>query len=90
MNLPNHFANRSSQRFHVTPVGGGEPIHLASLACGCRPVIKENPESPVGFEFLRPEIVAHNAFDGREILEQEGRKSERAEGSTWINVLEEL
>lgn len=48
------------EEWHVLPVDDIQP-HEESLDCHCMPTITQ------GYESI---VVTHNAFDGREILEQ--------------------
>jgi hypothetical protein len=73
-------------RMHVIPVGGAEPVHVASPNCWCYPAVKtlENP-APA----YHPDMIVHNADDKRERWEQvTGRP--RDPGAKWVNVCEEV
>lgn len=47
---------------NVIPVGGEEPVHLASVRCWCQPLIDQ----------ADPALVIHHAKDGRERFERQG------------------
>lgn len=58
------------QPIHVIPVGGTEPLHVASVSCWCHPLPDEG-------------AILHNASDCREARERQG--SHRP-GLDWVLV----
>lgn len=61
---------------HIIPVGGPEPLHVASRSCWCHPV----PDTAA------PGILVHNAKDCRERWERQGLRPEN--DSAWVTILE--
>lgn len=55
-----------SERIHVIPIGGIEPIHTAGESCWCAPLVQAFGVKGNG------EILVHNAKDCREKYERQG------------------
>lgn len=62
-------------RTHTIPIGGQEPMHMASHRCWCNPFVStEN-------------TVIHHAADGREKYERQGIATI---GQGWCYILEDM
>ena len=64
-----------NRTLHVIPVGGDEPVHLASGGCWCYPL------ESAGI------IFSHNAKDLREVRERQGIPNPKK--IVWV-IVEEL
>lgn len=61
---------------HIIPVGGPEPLHVASGSCWCHPA----PDTAA------TGILVHNANDCREKWERQGLRPEN--DSAWVTIIE--
>lgn len=61
---------------HIIPVGGPEPLHVASRSCWCHPV----PDTEA------PSILVHNAKDCRERWERQGMPIR--DDLPWVTIIE--
>lgn len=67
---------RMNVRVHTIPIGGAEPLHVASMGCWCSPLALEDDA-----------LAVHHAKDGREKYE---RQEIRDPKKLWALVYEEI